>query len=290
MRGDTVMMPDGRLLGFAEYGDLSGVPIVCCHGVPGGRSLYFDEDSLATGGVRMLAVERAGFGLSDPAPGHSLLDAAGDVAVLADQLNLDRFAVLGLSLGAPTAVATAHTCGDRVVAVGLACGVGPVFDTPRFDAVLPLEWQALLPIARQDPVTATELLRAVSAPIAALCAEDPDAQFEAMLETASPADRDEMVAARDFVVANLRTTYRRGPETFVDEVMASVGPWGFEPSEVVVPCHLWHGDRDDVAPIEVARFMAESLPNSNLTVYPGEGHFLASTHHGSWIAELAQAW
>ena len=290
MNEATVTMPDGRLLGFAEYGDPSGVPIVGCHGVPGGRNLYFDEEVLSAHGARLIAVERAGFGLSDPAPGHSLLDAAGDVVSLADSLGLERFAVLGLSLGAPTAVACGYKDPDRVAVVGLACGVGPVFDQPRFDQVLPPEWQALLPVAREDPATAVELLRAVAAPVAELCATDPGSQFETMLETASPADRAEMEAARQFIVANLLSTYLRGPDTFAEEVMASVGPWGFSPSDVVVPCCLWHGDQDDLAPIDVARFVSAELPDSRLTVYPGEGHFLSSTHHGSWIADLTRPW
>ena len=51
-------------------------------------------------GWRLVAFDRPGHGLSSPHPGATLTDLADDVADLADQLGLDRFAVLGYSGGA----------------------------------------------------------------------------------------------------------------------------------------------------------------------------------------------
>ena len=286
MTDRTVRLPDGRLLGYAEQGDPGGVPVVCCHGVPGGSSVYFAPEAVRTGGARLLAVARAGFGVSDPAPGHTLLDAVGDVFAFADSLGLDRFAVLGLSAGAPTALGCGFVDPDRVAVVGLACGVGPVFDQPRFDELLPPEWQVLLPIARVDKPGTMDLLRAVALPAVEACTTDVEGQFEEMLATAPPADRAEMAASRAWVIDNLRSTYLQGPDTFVHEIIASVGPWAFEPSDVQAPVHMWHGDSDELAPIEVARWISEQVPQSTLTVYPGEGHFLSATHHGDWLAAL----
>ena len=98
-----------------------------------------------------------------------------------------------------------------------------------------------------------------------------------------------MLADRDMWAAVLDATYRRGADTAADEIVASVGPWGFTPAEVTVPVQLWHGDRDDAAPLAVARFLAEQLPQARLTVYEGEGHYLDESHHGDWIDTLL-AW
>lgn len=286
MHEGTVTLSGGRRLGYAVHGDPDGAPIVHCHGVPGGRALTLAPAAVAAGGVRLISVERPGFGLSDPRPGRVLLDAAADVAELADAVGLDRFAVYGASLGAPTALACAHALGDRVTVVGLACGVGPVFDQPRFDPVLPADWQALLPIARQDLDGARELVRAFVAPTAAAWAADPDAYFDTFVAEAAELDRPGMLADRDMWAAVLDATYRRGPDAVADEIVASVGPWGFTPVEVAVPVHVWHGDRDDASPVEVARFVAGQLPDGHLTVYPGEGHYLAEAHHRDWIDTL----
>ena len=289
MREATVTLSDGRLLGYAEHGDPTGVPIVHCHGLPGGRALSLDPDALTARGARLISVERPGFGLSDPRPGRVLLDAAADVAELADALGLERFAVYGASLGAPTALACADAVPERVAVVGIACGVGPVFDQPRFDPVVPAEWQALLPIARDDLGAARGLVRAFVAPTAEAWAADPDGFIDTFIADAAELDRAGLVAHRDTWAALLEATYRHGPDTATDEIMASVGPWGFSPRDLRVPVHLWHGDRDDAAPVEVARFVASELPDAHLTVYEGEGHFLEESHHGDWIVTLV-AW
>jgi pimeloyl-ACP methyl ester carboxylesterase len=285
MRDGTVMLSDGRQLGYAEHGDPHGVPIVNCHGLPGGRVLALDPDVLTARGVRLISWERPGFGLSDPRPGRVLLDASTDVAELADALGLDTFAVLGASMGAPTALACAYALPERVTVAGLACGVGPVFDEPRFDSVVSAEWQALLPIARSDPEAARELVRAFIAPAADAWAADPDGYLDTFIEGWPEVDRPSIVARRDMWAAVLESTYRRGSDTATDEIVASAGPWGFAPRDVTVPVRLWHGDLD-ATPLAVARYVAEQLPDAHLTVYRGEGHFLHEAHHGDWIDAL----
>jgi pimeloyl-ACP methyl ester carboxylesterase len=286
MREATVALPDGRRLGYAEHGDPTGIPIVQCHGVPGGRALTFGDDVLAASGARVISVERPGFGLSDPRPGRVLLDVAPDVAALADALGLDRFAVYGASMGAPNALACAYALPDRVTVVGIACGLGPVFDEPRFDPVVPPEWQALLPIARDDLSVARDLVRSFVTPMAEAWAADPDGFLDTFIDDAAELDRAGLVAHREMWAALLDATYRRGPDTATEEIIASVGPWGFAPADVCVPVHLWHGDRDEAAPVAVARFVADQLPDVRLTVYEGEGHYLDESHHVDWLTTL----
>ena len=108
MHEATVTLSDGRCLGYAEHGDPNGVPIVHCHGLPGGRALTLEPDALTARGARLISVERPGFGLSDPRPGRVLLDAAVDVAELADLSGSDRFAVYGGRWGRPPRSACAY--------------------------------------------------------------------------------------------------------------------------------------------------------------------------------------
>jgi pimeloyl-ACP methyl ester carboxylesterase len=289
MREATVTLPDGRRLGYAEHGDPSGAPILHCHGLPGGRALTLSPEALLARGARLLSVERPGFGLSDPNPGRVLLDVAPDVAALADTLGLARFAVYGASMGAPSALACAYALPERVAVVGIACGIGPVFDEPGFDPSLPADWQALLPIARDDLGMARELVRAFLAPTAEAWAADPEGYLDTFIEDAAELDRAGLLAQRQMWAALLEATYRRGPDTVTEEILASLGPWGFSPTDVRVPVQLWHGDRDEAAPVDLARSVAGNIPGAHLTVYAGEGHFLDESHHGDWIDTLV-AW
>src|SRR4051794_2688416 len=85
-------LPDGRVLGYAEYGDPTGCPLFFFHGLPGSRLRRHPDDSIAYKlGVRIIAPERPGYGLSSFQPGRTVLDWPADVVTLADALRLDRF-------------------------------------------------------------------------------------------------------------------------------------------------------------------------------------------------------
>ena len=95
-REGTAKAPDGRTLAYVERGAADGVPVLVNHGTPGSRlSRHPEKELYERHGVRMIAYDRPGYGLSDPNPGRSVADAAADIAAIADELGLDRFAVVG---------------------------------------------------------------------------------------------------------------------------------------------------------------------------------------------------
>jgi pimeloyl-ACP methyl ester carboxylesterase len=79
-----VRLSDGRNLNFFETGFGSGVPVVYCHGAIGTPlNAAVDLEAIARAlGIRHISISRPGIGGSDPAPGRTLLDFAGDVRVL----------------------------------------------------------------------------------------------------------------------------------------------------------------------------------------------------------------
>jgi pimeloyl-ACP methyl ester carboxylesterase len=100
-----VRLPDARRLAFADYGPPDRVPCIVLAGMPGSRlapAWAFPEGLLAQRGVRLVGVDRPGYGRSDPNPGTSTLGVADDLGVLCEVVGLDRFAVLGISVGAPS--------------------------------------------------------------------------------------------------------------------------------------------------------------------------------------------
>lgn len=109
-----VLLPDGRRLGYAEYGDSGGSPVFFLHGQPGSRLGRHHDESIATGlGARIVAVDRPGYGLSDYQSGRRLVDWPADVVALAEALNLGRFAVASVSNGGPYALACAALVPER---------------------------------------------------------------------------------------------------------------------------------------------------------------------------------
>jgi pimeloyl-ACP methyl ester carboxylesterase len=123
----AVRLRDGRQLTYRSIGPASGFPVLYMHGAigsPGWHSPQLDA-AVRSLGIRYLAVNRPGFGGSDPSPGRTVADYAADVEQLADALGVERFSVIGVSAGGPFALACAWALPDRVVAAAAASPLAP---------------------------------------------------------------------------------------------------------------------------------------------------------------------
>jgi pimeloyl-ACP methyl ester carboxylesterase len=263
-----VRLADGRRLAYCEWGDAGGTPVVLLHGAPGSR--LFRPD-VVPAGVRLVTFDRPGLGRSDRREGRTLLDTPGDVAALADHLELDRFAIVGVSAGGPHALACACALGERVTAVGVASMPGPLDEVPG-------AWDALLEHvrpaaerARVDPAAAVRgvlrymepwvgepaaLLRGGTAPDRALKAEpDPAAMLGA-----------------DVVEA-----LRPGAAGFADDMVTLWLPWGFAVAAVPAGVRIWHGAHDTWAAPDF-EYLAATLPGAVPTIWPDDGHYGVLRH------------
>src|SRR5205814_6104934 len=120
--GGLLELADGRGLAYDDVGDPAGRPVVFLHGCPGSRLSRHPDDTIAAAlGVRLVAVDRPGYGASDASEGDELAQA-DDVIALIGALGLERVAVLGWSSGGPVALAIGARQSPLVRAVGIACG------------------------------------------------------------------------------------------------------------------------------------------------------------------------
>src|SRR6185312_7689883 len=113
-------------------GDAKGLPVLAIHGTPGSRYMFALTDQAARErGLRVIAPERPGYGLSDYRRETALAHTGEDVSALADALRLDKFALIGVSGGGPHAIAAAASMPGRVVLLALVSPVGPVAECQR---------------------------------------------------------------------------------------------------------------------------------------------------------------
>ena len=120
-----IALRDGRRIAYCEWGDREGRPIILCHGAPGSRVFGPDSKTTAEAGVRLITVDRPGYGRSDPKPGRQILDWPADVEELAAALGVDEFDVAGHSSGGPYALACASSFPVRVKRVALISCIAP---------------------------------------------------------------------------------------------------------------------------------------------------------------------
>jgi pimeloyl-ACP methyl ester carboxylesterase len=268
-----VTLPDGRRLGFAESGRRDGFAVLGFLGTPLSRLAHLGKEAPEAAGVRLILVDRPGYGLSDFQPGRELLDWPRDVGRLADSLGLERFAVFGMSGGGPHAAACGYALADRVSTVGLVSSPGPVWDRPQLRYSLPPHRQPLVELAERDREAAAKVLL-----------DDCRAQLE---RTARGDDQDDGSVDPALRERLRAATLEATPEGYArDLLILFVSPWGFAPEEISVPALIWHGDRDPAVPLAVAEFYASAIPESSLTVLAGEGHLILWSHAQEILAAL----
>jgi pimeloyl-ACP methyl ester carboxylesterase len=98
--------------------------------MPATRLQCPDVDATVAAGVRLITVDRPGYGWSDPKPGCSLLSWADDFAELHAQLDLPPCPFMGWSGGGPHALACAFGLPAIVTSVGVSGSVGPMTEVP----------------------------------------------------------------------------------------------------------------------------------------------------------------
>lgn len=274
--GRVVRLGDGRRLGYADYGRGDGRPLIAFHGTPGSRlMLRIARQPARRLGIRLIAPDRPGFGLSDPLPGRRLPDWADDVAALADALAIERFAVVGISGGGPYAIACAYRMPTRLTAVGVVSGLGPLSGAALVRRLGP-RYRVALALARHAPW----LLRGLTLAARRGWERRPDRLFERLRARMPAADR-AIVArpeARAALMIAFREAFRDGGRALAEELRVFARPWGFELAAVEVPVRLWHGDADAVVPLAVARALAAALPHGRLEIRAGAGHYWFFEH------------
>jgi pimeloyl-ACP methyl ester carboxylesterase len=283
--GKLVRLPDGRRLGYLEYGDPLGLPVFFFHGFGSTRLMRHPDESIPVSlGLRVLSVDRPGIGLSDPQPGRRLMDWPRDVAAMADALGIGRFAVLGWSGGGPYALACARALPGRIVAAGVISGPAPLVHE-RSAEYLKRRHRGAARVAS----TAPWILRVALWHWGRPQRRDPVRSFESAVEGMIASDQQLMAdpRLREIMIENASEVYRQGGRGMYDEGRILAGPWGFRPEEICTPVFVWHGELDDTVPSEMARHLAALIPGCRAEFFPGEGHHLLYHRWSEILAQLA---
>jgi pimeloyl-ACP methyl ester carboxylesterase len=278
MNDTSIKLPDGRLLAYTDLGSPDGPVVVYCHGAPTSRlDLTSFEDAFVESDVRVVSVDRPGYGASSPRPERTFDDWSADLAVLLDVIGVEHCAVMGWSSGGPYVVATAALLSERVVAAGIVAGVSDMGWAGAWDGYDEDE-VALMKMGDEDTAVAWCEDRYGSDGV----------RFAEGVGDLAPADlelmNDEAVGAA--IMATITEAFHQGVRGYVQDILLQARPWPFDPAAITAPVIILHGGADTLVPSAHARHTAELVPGAELRILPEHGHLSLLTQFAPLAAEL----
>ncbi|MBA2344121.1 MAG: alpha/beta fold hydrolase [Rubrobacter sp.] len=270
---------DGRTLHVYDTGpgDAGGrLAVFWHHGTPNigtpPEPLFPASDRL---GIRWVSYDRPGYGGSSPNPGRDVASAAADVSSIADALGIDQFAVMGHSGGGPHALACAALLPERLSGVVSVAGMAP-FDADGLD------WFA----GMCDSGKAS--LRAAANGRAAKERYESEAEYDPQMFT--PADHAALEGEWSWFISVVSPAMENGPGGLIDDDLAYVAPWRFDPAQVAAPVLFLHGEQDRIAPSSHSEWLARRCPSAELRLCQDDGHISVLSSGAAalgWLREHA---
>lgn len=280
---DTITLPDDRTLAYDVTGPADGAVVVLCHAAPGSRC--FDPDPVATAasGVRLVSVDRPGYGGSDPVPDGVLPTIprwADDTAAVLDSLGVSEAVLVGWSAGGRVAAAVAARRPDLARALFLVAAPAPDDDVPW----IPPAYREQIDQLRSDPPAAAARLAAMLGP----ASEQPADDLASM--SAGPADEAALggdAGLRARVVAMLAEASRQGHVGLAADIVSyTIADWGFDPAAIGAPTTCVYGGADPIVPPPHGEWWARRIPAADLDVVERAGHLVIVD---AWPLALAAA-
>jgi pimeloyl-ACP methyl ester carboxylesterase len=268
----TQVQSDGRRLDVLSTGT-AGAPALVFHGGTPTAAVAFEPTvaEVTRHGFRYVTYSRPGYAGSDPQPGRRVSDAADDVTVILDELEIDEFVTVGWSGGGPHALACAALLGPRCVAAATIAAVAPF-------AASGLDWLAGMGkenheefgAALQGKVILQRWLEVAAGNLVDVTAEKVATAFGDLI---SEADRAALTGDfAEWMAASFRAAVSTGVAGWRDDDLAFLQPWGFELSSIDRPVFIWQGDQDRMVPFAHGQWLASQVGAAKPRLLRGEGH------------------
>jgi pimeloyl-ACP methyl ester carboxylesterase len=284
----TILLPDGRSLGFSVYGAADGYPVLYFHGTPSSRleprilEGYGGkiEPILLEAGVKLIATDRPGMGLSSFHTSRTLISFAKDVYTLTKTLNISRCSVMGWSGGGPYALAMAHQYPELIKDVFILCGFSIRF-TPKlllqmgrnkwyFGSAKYFPWLLEFTLSKISRSTASHSLPQWLSGL-------PDIDYQLLKDTS----RLQLISA-----TTLKEACHSGPKGPVHDAQVYFKDFGFKLADIQQPVHFWWGTKDNAVIRPHAEAVEQQITNNVLHYKEGEGHLSVYVHFFREVLQL----
>ncbi len=274
----------GKFLAWNEYGDLEGSPVFYYHGWPSSRlQARYAHHLAAERGLRLISMDRPGMGRSTLIPKRRLDDWPAMMTAFAGHLGIGRFAQLGVSGGGPYVLSCAASIPERLTASAVLAGMVPLPLTSKGTSGLHPLYRMLIPLRKGPSPVFSGMFR-----IASGMAKGSPLKFPMSGLVRSLAEEDRKLLLGDGVLWKVATesftegvsTRNCGPGVMADSDIYFQKP-SLDPANITHPIRYWHGGDDKNIPASIVEDLAGKMPNAELFVEPGLGHFSLAVHRAA---------
>jgi pimeloyl-ACP methyl ester carboxylesterase len=285
-----VQLRDGRFLAYKEAGvqkQNAKYTIISVHGYGGSRHSMLgglSEQLMVELRIRIIAIDRAGYGQSTPFLQRSIKSDAYDVQDLADGLELGpTFYVAATSIGGYTGYGLIKYLPHRLAGIAMFAPVINFWWTgfPPQKARAAFAKQVIgdrlaLRVAHYAPWLVHWYMTQTIFPTSTTVRLEKDAEKE---------ERERLSTAKWYSKVHTETwvepTQQGKDESQYHDMRIMFGRWDFEPFELENPfatrkgaVHIWQGDNDYLVPVVLQREVAKALPWVQYHEVPKAGHSL----------------
>lgn len=281
-----VVLPDGRILSWYEYGLPQGRPVFSLEGLGGGRPHHSIYDSwYKENNLRVINIIRPGYGISTLKPELQFVDLADDILFLCQHLHCHKPIMAAYCCGGTYALCAAAKYPHLFERLGVLGTTVPIefWELDKLDFMHSL----FLRIHRASPKIFSMFLRLAMRGML----RDPEKSYANIAKSFSGRDAeilsDPLIQKRSIELQKERRY--QGTEMLIREYQLLQSPWNIDLGNIKTPTWVWHGEEDPTISINSARATAAAIPNARFKAIPKQGRFLVHDVWLEFLAELMQA-
>lgn len=263
---------DKREVAYMETGDSSGFPILYAHGSPGTalEANMFDSKAREYG-FRFIAVERPGMGHTPAVKTRQMSENGGEILAVADQLNIEKFSVMGWSGGGAPALATAFaTPKERLMSTLVCAGYTNLNFAGAHQLIPPIDRLGFFLSRYWRPG-----LRAVFAMLGFFAKRYPEQYIKSLKKSISDADNEMLkdLNVRQVFIADQKACFSDGALGVTIDAQTNYLPWDFSLSDIDANAiDIFHGTNDKFVPYSFSEHSINELSRAKLHALEGDGH------------------
>ena len=263
-----IKLRNGNNIGYAIYGNKKNFPIFYFHGWPGSR-FELKNIPLKKKKCFIIALERPGYGISDPISKFKILDWPKIVLEVANKLKIKKFSIIGVSGGAPFALACANTIKNkRLKSIAIVCALAPNkakgMDKGRVGMLLNFGRKPFISWLIFNFLRMRLLNGNLEKSFNKWKNKIPLPEIDLKLFTMDRGRR---------LMENFKEAVKHGITGVHRDANFYSNYWGFKLKNIKKKIFVWHGDKDLTVPIITNKYYKKKLKNKKIFIKPNEGHF-----------------